>query len=436
MRHGGDLAGGPRRRRLGRRRLLRRMRPAGEPRCSWSSPYPSFSGCCLLIPVLVARAADRCPSSPRLLLAGSPGRRVTVELSLIYLALSRGEGFITASVGALGAAAAATAGLIGGDPLDPRSRPGWPAPWPAAASARGRPAPAVEAAGRCGAPPCAPARPPGSPRCSSASAPRARWTPTGQPRWNTPAPRCARCSSSVAAGQPGSPAASGGLPQVTQIPGLTLVALCRGRRRPGLCQRVPARGTERRRRRLLALPGDHHRAWHRHPGPATKPDPGRRDRPRPARRRGPRLPPPGSAGSPYCGCQTSSCSRLISVMCRHPRHREPACAVPLAPPILYARIAEGYRRPNAGKTGMRHAKPGKAISVAFSNGLVKDDRWRARGGVPPNISTRPAIRAYGEVERLHACSQARPRGRCQHLCTRAAGKRYSQDSLGMQIDNA
>jgi drug/metabolite transporter (DMT)-like permease len=42
---------------------------------------------------------------------------VTLELSLIYLALSRGEGFITAPVSALGAAAAAAAGLIAGDPL-------------------------------------------------------------------------------------------------------------------------------------------------------------------------------------------------------------------------------------------------------------------------------------------------------------------------------
>jgi drug/metabolite transporter (DMT)-like permease len=43
---------------------------------------------------------------------------VTAELSLIYLALSQGEAFITAPVGALGAAAAVTVGLIGGDPLN------------------------------------------------------------------------------------------------------------------------------------------------------------------------------------------------------------------------------------------------------------------------------------------------------------------------------
>jgi drug/metabolite transporter (DMT)-like permease len=74
-------------------------------------------GLCLLIPVLIARGVP-LPASPRLLLAALAGAAVTVELSLIYLALSRGEGFITASVGALGAAAAATAGLIGGDTLD------------------------------------------------------------------------------------------------------------------------------------------------------------------------------------------------------------------------------------------------------------------------------------------------------------------------------
>ncbi len=74
-------------------------------------------GLCLLIPVLVARGIP-LPTSPRLLLAAVAGAGVTVELGLIYLALSRGEGFVTASVGALGAAVAATAGLIGGDPLD------------------------------------------------------------------------------------------------------------------------------------------------------------------------------------------------------------------------------------------------------------------------------------------------------------------------------
>ncbi len=74
-------------------------------------------GLALLIPVLVARGIPP-PASPRLFfLAAGAGVAVTVELSLIYLALSRGEGFITAPVGALGAAAAAAFGLITGDPL-------------------------------------------------------------------------------------------------------------------------------------------------------------------------------------------------------------------------------------------------------------------------------------------------------------------------------
>jgi len=71
----------------------------------------------LLIPVLVARGVPP-PSATSLLLAAVAGAAVTVELGLIYLALSRGEGFITAPVSALGAAAAAAAGLIAGDPLD------------------------------------------------------------------------------------------------------------------------------------------------------------------------------------------------------------------------------------------------------------------------------------------------------------------------------
>ena len=74
-------------------------------------------GLCLLIPVLVARGVP-LPGNPRLLLAAVAGAGVTIELGLIYLALSRGQGFITASVGALGAAAAASVGLMAGDPLD------------------------------------------------------------------------------------------------------------------------------------------------------------------------------------------------------------------------------------------------------------------------------------------------------------------------------
>lgn len=42
---------------------------------------------------------------------------MTIELSLIYRALGNGHAFITAPVGALGAAMAASIGLISGDPL-------------------------------------------------------------------------------------------------------------------------------------------------------------------------------------------------------------------------------------------------------------------------------------------------------------------------------
>jgi drug/metabolite transporter (DMT)-like permease len=75
-------------------------------------------GLALLAPFLIARGIAP-PADPRLLLAAVAGVAVTVELSLIYLALSRGDAFITAPVGALGAAAAVTIGLTGGDPLDP-----------------------------------------------------------------------------------------------------------------------------------------------------------------------------------------------------------------------------------------------------------------------------------------------------------------------------
>jgi drug/metabolite transporter (DMT)-like permease len=71
----------------------------------------------ILGPVLIARGIPP-PADPRLLLAAVAGIAVTVELSLIYLALGRGNAFITAPVGALGAATAVAIGLIGGDPLD------------------------------------------------------------------------------------------------------------------------------------------------------------------------------------------------------------------------------------------------------------------------------------------------------------------------------
>jgi drug/metabolite transporter (DMT)-like permease len=74
-------------------------------------------GLALLAPVLIARGSSP-PADGRLLSAAVAGIAVTAELSLIYLALSRGDAFITAPVGALGAATAVTIGLTGGDPLD------------------------------------------------------------------------------------------------------------------------------------------------------------------------------------------------------------------------------------------------------------------------------------------------------------------------------
>jgi drug/metabolite transporter (DMT)-like permease len=74
-------------------------------------------GVLLLLPALVVRGVAP-PTNPRLLFAVLAGVAVTAELGLIYRALSRGDAFITAPVGALGAAGAVTIGLIGGDPLD------------------------------------------------------------------------------------------------------------------------------------------------------------------------------------------------------------------------------------------------------------------------------------------------------------------------------
>jgi drug/metabolite transporter (DMT)-like permease len=74
-------------------------------------------GLVAITPVLIVRGA---PSGldPGLLLAAVAGLGVTIELSLIYVALSRGAGFITAPVGALGTAMAVVVGLLGGDPID------------------------------------------------------------------------------------------------------------------------------------------------------------------------------------------------------------------------------------------------------------------------------------------------------------------------------
>jgi drug/metabolite transporter (DMT)-like permease len=72
-------------------------------------------GVAVLVPVVVAHGLP--PADPRLLLACVAGLGVTLELSLIYEALSVGAAFITAPVGALGTALAVGAGLLGGDPL-------------------------------------------------------------------------------------------------------------------------------------------------------------------------------------------------------------------------------------------------------------------------------------------------------------------------------
>jgi drug/metabolite transporter (DMT)-like permease len=71
-------------------------------------------GVVLLAPVLIARGS--LPAlDPQVLLAAVAGLAVTVELSLIYRALSRGEAFITAPVGALGTVLAVAVGLVSGD---------------------------------------------------------------------------------------------------------------------------------------------------------------------------------------------------------------------------------------------------------------------------------------------------------------------------------
>ncbi len=76
-----------------------------------------LAGLVALAPVLVARGALP-PADPRLWLAALAGATVTLELALVYAALARGEAFITAPVGALGAAVAVLVGLVGGDHLD------------------------------------------------------------------------------------------------------------------------------------------------------------------------------------------------------------------------------------------------------------------------------------------------------------------------------
>jgi drug/metabolite transporter (DMT)-like permease len=73
-------------------------------------------GTLVAVPVLLIRGIAP-PGGPALARAALAGVAVTCELGLIYRALSRGDAFITAPTGALGAAFAAAAGLIGGDPF-------------------------------------------------------------------------------------------------------------------------------------------------------------------------------------------------------------------------------------------------------------------------------------------------------------------------------
>jgi drug/metabolite transporter (DMT)-like permease len=75
-------------------------------------------GVMLLVPVLLAQGSA-LPAGPRLLAAVFAGCSTTVELGLIYRALSRGRALITAPVAALGAAVAVVIGVLGGDTLSP-----------------------------------------------------------------------------------------------------------------------------------------------------------------------------------------------------------------------------------------------------------------------------------------------------------------------------
>lgn len=72
-------------------------------------------GAVALVPVVATRGLP--PADPRLALACVAGLGVTLELSLIYEALSAGAAFITAPVGAIGTALAVAVGLLAGDPL-------------------------------------------------------------------------------------------------------------------------------------------------------------------------------------------------------------------------------------------------------------------------------------------------------------------------------
>jgi drug/metabolite transporter (DMT)-like permease len=75
-----------------------------------------LAGAAIMVPVLAVHGISP-PPQPGLALAAAAGVAVTIELSLIYRALGSGHAYITAPVGALGAAIAASVGLASGDPL-------------------------------------------------------------------------------------------------------------------------------------------------------------------------------------------------------------------------------------------------------------------------------------------------------------------------------
>ncbi len=74
-------------------------------------------GAVMIVPVIAATGAPHW--NAHLLLACVAGIGVTVELGVVYYALSIGAAFITAPVGAIGTALAVAAGLLGGDRLTP-----------------------------------------------------------------------------------------------------------------------------------------------------------------------------------------------------------------------------------------------------------------------------------------------------------------------------
>ena len=74
-------------------------------------------GAALIAPTLLARPAPL--SGAPLLLAALAGISVTVELGVIFYALSVGAAYITAPVGALGATFTVTVGLLEGDAITP-----------------------------------------------------------------------------------------------------------------------------------------------------------------------------------------------------------------------------------------------------------------------------------------------------------------------------